>query len=145
MLFVSFWVNTPGNERVCNIFTLLQPMCCLYSGVQRTDKLPSDTSVRVYDETRVCKPQIVHQQGKLFNQYWSQVRFGFTDIETLETTRRKPEPKWVPQVFLESLLRTCRSAIGFFLPVPGISSRCLCKRWLGPVPFSRGFSRTVFL
>ena len=81
MSFVSIWVNTPGNERVSNIFTLLQPMCFLCPGVQRTDKLPSDSSVRVYDETRVCKPQIVHQQGKLPDQYWSLISFGFTDIE----------------------------------------------------------------
>ena len=48
--------------------------------------------------------------------------------------------------FWDCYWETCRSAIGeFFFPVPSNIPRCLCKRWLGPVPFSRGFSHTVFL
>ena len=42
---------------------------CIYScsaGVQCAVKLPADSSVRVYDETRVCESQVLHQQGELF-------------------------------------------------------------------------------
>lgn len=35
------------------------------TGVQRTIKLLTDPSVGIHDETRVCEPQILHQQGKL--------------------------------------------------------------------------------
>ena len=37
---------------------------------------------------------------------------------TLETTKKKLEPKCVPQLFLESLLGTSQSAIGQFFPCP---------------------------
>lgn len=44
----------------CAFFFYLSP------GVQCTARLLTDSSVRIYDETRVCESQILHQQGKLF-------------------------------------------------------------------------------
>ena len=49
------------------------------------------------------------------------------EFATLET-RRRLEPKCVPQLILGSLLGTRQAAIGhFFSPVPGYSSRSLCE------------------
>ena len=47
------------------------------------------------------------------------LHFLFFQFATLEMSRRL-EPKCVPQLFLEWLLGTYQSAIGYFFPVPEV-------------------------
>ena len=65
----SLWKKGPRGTRKLSIgrhysFNMHVSSCNSYLGVQCVAELSSDSSIRIHDETCICKPKVLHQQGQ---------------------------------------------------------------------------------